>query len=140
MSTSERFHLCNVAEVQEGRCRVYSVGDDEVGVVRVEGELRAFRNVCPHHGAPICVGPVSGTMLPSEPGEYMYGLEGRIITCPWHAWQFDLLSGRTAFDVDRRRLIQFPLELDGDELYVLLPRRPLGPAPGGPSQERGGAK
>jgi nitrite reductase/ring-hydroxylating ferredoxin subunit len=59
-------------------------------------------------------------MLPSGPGQYVYGLEGRILSCPWHKWQFDLETGRSVFETDRRRLIGYELEIENDDLYVLV--------------------
>ena len=57
--------------------------DREIGIYRSsDGSLRAFRNFCPHRGAPVCQGEVRGTMLPSEPDVLDYGLEGRVLRCP----------------------------------------------------------
>jgi nitrite reductase (NADH) small subunit len=69
-----------------------------VAVFNVEGQVFAFSNHCPHHGGPLCHGRISGAVLPSQPYEYRYGREGRILTCPWHGWEFDIESGRTIFD------------------------------------------
>jgi nitrite reductase (NADH) small subunit len=64
----------------------------------VGGDLFALENRCAHHGGPLCHGRVSGALLPSAPGEYRYGREGRVVTCPWHGWEYDLETGRTLFD------------------------------------------
>ena len=71
----------------------------------------AVRNWCPHKGAPLCKGPVTGTMLPSEPGAYKWGMEGAVIRCPWHGWEFDLRSGTTLFGTDRRKLIRYEVSV-----------------------------
>ena len=31
---------------------------------------------------------------------YIYGLENRIIRCPWHNWEFDITTGKVAFIPD----------------------------------------
>jgi nitrite reductase/ring-hydroxylating ferredoxin subunit len=69
-----------------------------VAVFNVAGELFALGNRCPHHGGPLCRGRVSGALLPAEPYEYRWGREDRVLTCPWHGWQFDLESGQALFD------------------------------------------
>lgn len=118
-----RHHVGSASAIREGSCHIVAVADEEIGIYRIDGVIRAIRNYCPHRGAPICKGLVSGTMLPSDPGEFVYGLDGQVLACPWHKWQFDLVTGRSLFDVDRRRLIQYEVEVDGDELYVCVPER-----------------
>ena len=49
---------------------VITVGRQSIGVLNIEGEFFALRNHCPHQGAPLCLGMISGTTLPGEPYEY----------------------------------------------------------------------
>jgi 3-phenylpropionate/trans-cinnamate dioxygenase ferredoxin subunit len=90
--------VCSEAELPAGARRVVSVGGRSIGVFNVGGALYAVRNACPHQGARLCEGTVGGTMLPSDPCEYRYGLEGRVLRCPWHGWEFDLETGEKLFD------------------------------------------
>ena len=46
----------------------------------------------------MCVGHIQGIMLPSDPGEYLYGRDGEIVRCPWHGWEFDITNGKSVFD------------------------------------------
>jgi len=39
------------------------------------------------------LGRLSGTTLPSQPYEYIYGRAGLVLRCPWHGWEFDLETG-----------------------------------------------
>ena len=68
-----------------------------VAVYNVGGRVFATNNNCPHYGGPLCHGRISGTALASPPHEYRYGREGRVLTCPWHGWEFDIESGQTLF-------------------------------------------
>lgn len=43
----------------------------------VEGEVRAWEAFCPHMQGPLFQGSLSGPA----------------VTCPWHAWRYDLRSG-----------------------------------------------
>jgi len=73
--------------------RVARVGDREIGVVLGPGgELRALRNRCPHHGAPLCLGDVVGRLEAPAPGTYVLS-EQAVLRCPWHGWEFDLETG-----------------------------------------------
>jgi 3-phenylpropionate/trans-cinnamate dioxygenase ferredoxin subunit len=69
------------------------LGGREVGVVldRATNMPVGFRNRCPHHGAPLCLGRVR-QRIGGGPGSYT--LEGeRVLRCPWHGWEFDLETG-----------------------------------------------
>jgi nitrite reductase (NADH) small subunit len=57
-------------------------------------------------------------MLPSEPGTFVYGLQNRVIRCPWHNWEFDLVTGRSLFTNDRRRLSRVALTVANDWINV----------------------
>lgn len=114
----------SVGEFPVGRMRLVDVVHRSIGVVNVGGSFYAVLNVCPHELAPVCEGAVSGTMLPSDRGEASYGLEGRILRCPWHGYEFDLSNGgRAAFTRFRGRLRMFDVTVEDDRVYVDVPRR-----------------
>ena len=106
-------------DVVPGRCHLVSVGKLELGLFRVEDGVVAYRNICPHAGAPICQGRISGTTLPSAVYQYEYGLERQILRCPWHGWEFDLATGAHLVDADCR-LRSYPVIEEGGEVFVLL--------------------
>jgi 3-phenylpropionate/trans-cinnamate dioxygenase ferredoxin subunit len=87
-----------LAELPPGTSTTVKAFGTTVAVFNVEGQVFALSNHCPHHGGPLCHGRISGAVLPSQPYEYRYGREGRVLTCPWHGWEFDIESGRTIFD------------------------------------------
>jgi nitrite reductase/ring-hydroxylating ferredoxin subunit len=54
----ERIRLCGADEIGEGRARGFDLdgeGEDTIFVVRVGGRLSAWRNQCPHQGAPMAL-------------------------------------------------------------------------------------
>jgi 3-phenylpropionate/trans-cinnamate dioxygenase ferredoxin subunit len=93
VSERRRVPVCRADELSAGESRLATVEGVEVGVFNLGDRLVAYRNHCPHQGAPVCRGRVGGTTLPSAPGEYVFGRHGRVLHCPWHGWQFDLESG-----------------------------------------------
>jgi nitrite reductase/ring-hydroxylating ferredoxin subunit len=52
-------------------------------------------------------------------------MAGRVLTCPWHKWQFDLTTGRTVSDFDRRRLISYPVLRRDGMVYLSIPSSQL---------------
>lgn len=85
--------VCALEDVTPGAARIVTVGGREIGLFNVEGRIYAVRNSCPHRAAPLCLGRLSGTTLPSEPYDYIYGRAGLVLRCPWHGWEFDLTTG-----------------------------------------------
>jgi len=112
-----------VEEFPLGSVKLVKIGRLELGVFNIDNELYAYRNYCPHKAAPVCLGRVGSTMLPSNRGEFIIVNEGRVLTCPHHRWEFDLTTGRTVFDTDRRRLIRYSVERESDGVYVSVPAR-----------------
>ncbi|TVY07524.1 Rieske (2Fe-2S) protein [Paenibacillus cremeus] len=93
--------IASTNEILPGQKKIVSLEGISIGVFNVNGAYFAIKNSCPHQQAPLCVGKVSGTTLPSKPGEFLYGREGEVIRCPWHGWEFDLTNGHSLFDPNR---------------------------------------
>lgn len=78
-----------------GQRAVFDLGVDSVVVVRGEdGVLRAFHNVCPHRGHPLCDGLGKGASL----------------VCPYHRWTFGL-DGRLTRRADEEQFDGEPVAL-----------------------------
>ncbi len=70
--------VANVADCPPGSCMELAVAGRIVAIFNVDGDFHALDGVCPHQGGPLGKGQ----------------LEGQIVTCPWHGWQFDVRSGQ----------------------------------------------
>src|SRR5690348_6568667 len=82
------------SELTVGGRRLVTVGRREIAVLNVDGALYALYNRCPHTRAPLIAGLIGGTNLPSEVGTIRRGMGGRVLQCPWHHFEFDLVTGR----------------------------------------------
>lgn len=76
--------VARIEEIPERRGLCVQVAGIDVGVFVVEGAVYAIENRCPHAGDPLSEGT----------------LEGRIVTCPAHGWQFDVSTGFRPSDGD----------------------------------------
>jgi nitrite reductase/ring-hydroxylating ferredoxin subunit len=114
-----RYYAGALADIPETGGRIVMIKGMEIGLFRVNGQLVAWRNMCPHAGAPVCKGPVCGTKLPSLVYEYEYGMEHEVLRCPWHGWEFHLTSGEHLAG-SNMKLRGFPVETEGDHVYVIL--------------------
>ena len=104
--------VCAADELPPGTRRIVTVGARSIGVFNVGGRYYALRNVCPHQGAPLCRGPLTGTTLPGPPGSYRYAREGEILRCPWHGWEFDVTNGRSVFNPHAVRVRKYPVAVE----------------------------
>ncbi len=113
-----RIKVSRVSEIPAGESKIVRVGENEIGIFNVNGRYVALQNRCPHQGAPLCRGQITGTNLPSKPGDYSWDRDGEIIRCPWHGWEFDLLSGCALAD-ESIQVKTFPVEVEGED-FVLI--------------------
>lgn len=85
----------------------------------MNGSYYALRNVCVHNQGPVCLGRVSGTYLPSNPDEYRPGLEGQVLRCPWHGWEFNITTGENLINPNLK-LKSYPVSIEDDNVMVEL--------------------
>ena len=104
-----------VSEIPPGERKIVEVNGRSIGVFNVNGTYYALRSSCPHQAAPLCLGPVTGTNLPSAPGEYKWARDGEIIRCPWHGWEFDITTGRSIFNPHRMRVKAYEVTVERGE-------------------------
>ena len=103
-----RHVVAPVAEIPPGGRRLVEANGKRVVVFNLSGEFFALSDRCPHQGGSLAAGPVMGLVESPCPGEYSYGRAGEIIRCPWHAWEFDIRTGKSRFDPRRMKVRAFP--------------------------------
>src|SRR5919109_5143101 len=106
MTVVERAQRHRVASLEELRAAgrlVVSVGGHTICLLAEGDAVHAVDNRCPHMGFPLHRGSISDGIL----------------TCHWHHARFDLCTGGT-FDQWADELRRFPVEIDGNDIYVDL--------------------
>jgi len=95
-----------LSELAEGtRAKVY-LGNQQVAIFNVGGELFAINNRCPHARGPLCEGTVHDGANPS-------------VTCPWHKADFDLRTGAVIDGPIRTPVESYAVRV-GDDGYVYI--------------------
>ncbi len=107
----KRVTVCAANELQPGQRRIVEVPPHSIGVFNIDGKFHAIRNVCPHYGAPLCQGSVHATHKPADVHQYEVALQGRVLRCPWHGWEFDIPTGKGLYDKNSR-VMTYPVEVD----------------------------
>ncbi len=108
----------SVDDVRRDGCRVVEVDGRPVGVISVGDDFYAVSDRCPHMGASMCTGSLSGTLVASDPHELVYGMDQRVLRCPWHGWEFDLDSGRSLLEPRRFGLRTFRVTQEDGQVVL----------------------
>mgnify|MGYP006266640053 CR=1 FL=1 len=66
-------------QLWDGEMEAYDIGDTEVLLLKVNGEIRAFDGICPHQSVSLVEGE----------------FEDGMVTCRAHEWRFDALTGES---------------------------------------------
>ena len=102
--------VAKVAEVPEGEMRI--VCDGLAVVTRVEGQLHAFGNACPHAGGAL--------------GEGL--LKGCVVKCPWHAGRWDVRTGQALTLLETTPIPIFDVRVVDDDIEIRLDDRAVAAA------------
>jgi nitrite reductase (NADH) small subunit len=127
-ATETEYFVALLEDLPLHRIHRVQIGGRDVGIIRTADGVHAIGNRCPHQGAPMCLGHVTGTMVSSEADEYVYGHDGLVVQCPWHAYEFHIDTGRSVGGVVRGRVPVFTATVRDGRVYCSLTR----PNPGGP--------
>jgi toluene monooxygenase system ferredoxin subunit len=93
--------VCGVDDLWIGDMDAFLIGGKQVLLVNVEGAFKAYANVCPHQDIPLVEGK----------------LEGCVLTCRAHHWQFDVTNG-LSINPANQRLVEYPVRIVGDMVEI----------------------
>lgn len=106
-----RHIVAAVDEIPPGGRKIVTVAGLSIGIFNLGGEFFALRNRCPHQGGPLCEGKTWGALQARVPGQVEYSRAGEILTCPWHAWEFDIRTGQSWCDPARLRVRRYAVRV-----------------------------
>lgn len=117
----KKLTVAHSEELEPGKSKLINVEGINIALFNVDGKLYGFQNECPHMGAPMLYGNITGTMLPCEPHTYEYGCDHEILRCPWHGWEFDMNTGRSLYDSKKgSRIRTFKVMRENDSIIVYI--------------------
>ena len=98
---AEFVKVATLSELAAGTCKPVEAGGRVIALFNVDGNVYALDNTCLHRGGPLGQGV----------------LEGTVVTCPWHGWQYDVTTGKVkqnpAVGVDC-----YKIEVRGEDIFV----------------------
>jgi nitrite reductase/ring-hydroxylating ferredoxin subunit len=96
--------LATLDELPAGSAREVEFEGRVYALFNVHGVISVIDGICPHQGGPLAEGTVEGT----------------IVTCPWHGWQFDIRSGSTPLGSKIKQTV-YEVRIEGHDVLVGVP-------------------
>lgn len=78
-----------------------NVEGKEIAIFKVSDQFFAIENNCSHRGGPLSEGD----------------LDGNVVTCPWHGFQFDVMTGNCATQSAFKQS-KYNVQLKDDEIWI----------------------
>jgi nitrite reductase/ring-hydroxylating ferredoxin subunit len=69
--------ICGADQLWDGEMECFRAGDTAILLLKINGQFHAYQGHCPHQGAALAEGE----------------LDGGLITCAAHRWQFNATNG-----------------------------------------------
>jgi NAD(P)H-dependent nitrite reductase small subunit len=88
-------------DIKPGGSRSVMIGRREIAIFRIGDEFYAIDNSCSHYGAALCTGWV----------------KDKVVTCPWHCWQFDVTNGN-CLTVPSRGIGSYPVRIEEGSIQI----------------------
>jgi len=95
--------VAQTSEIPSGQGKCVEVDGKRIAIFNVDGSYYAIDDVCPHQGGPLGEGE----------------LNGKVVTCPWHGWEYDVSTGVNSDDPEVKQE-QFEVKVDGDDILVAV--------------------
>lgn len=119
-----RHKVCRLDELAVGQLTPAKLGRAKILLTRLPtGEVRAFPSRCPHQGADLEYGSITGFSEGDRPNEISIIKPDEIVRCPWHGFEYCLSTGHSTVVGNahcKLRLRLLDVELDGEEVVVVL--------------------
>jgi len=89
------------SDVAPGAVHEVQVEGKAIALANLAGKFFAINNTCLHRGGPLGEG----------------SLQDKIVTCPWHGWEYDVTNGKLVQNPSLS-VACYPTEVRGDEVFV----------------------
>lgn len=89
--------------VAPGSCIAVEANGRQIALFNVDGSLYALDNTCLHRGGPLGEGD----------------LDGSVVTCPWHGWQYDVHTGQKCGDPSIG-VARYDVKVEGGAIFVAI--------------------
>jgi nitrite reductase/ring-hydroxylating ferredoxin subunit len=100
--------VCHLNSLRENQGRRFIINETEVAVFKIDGEVFAMYNICPHQQTALIYDGI---------------IEDGCVVCPAHGWMFDLRTGKKPSGGNGLQI--YPVEVVNDEVYIKVTQKEL---------------
>ena len=93
--------VASTSDLKPGTAMTVVANGKDIALYKVGGKIYATDNTCIHQGGPR--------------GEGI--LEGEVISCPWHMWEYNVCTGEKVGN-NSIKVTTFPVEVEGTDIKV----------------------
>jgi nitrite reductase/ring-hydroxylating ferredoxin subunit len=97
-------YVGSVEEIPVGERKIIQIDDLSIGIFHHQDRWLALHNHCSHRGGPVATGE----------------LDGDVLICPWHGFEYNLLTGKLLVD-PAVGLTTYPVLIQNDQVFVSVP-------------------
>jgi nitrite reductase/ring-hydroxylating ferredoxin subunit len=117
----KRHSVCSVDDVVADKMKPVQIGRATVLLTRLaSGDIRAVASRCPHQGASLEHGCVTGRTEGTRSNELHLVDPGSVLRCPWHGFEFDLVTGHALVEKAGLKLRAYPVEIENGQVVVVV--------------------
>ena len=121
--TSNEHDVGDATDYVPGTVYGIEVAGRTLAIARHGDRFFAVHDTCPHQGASLSKGSLTGDVLPCQVGGTpQFERDGEVLRCPWHGWQFDLKTGRSLVDPEHTRIRSYPVRVEENRVIVAIGR------------------
>jgi 3-phenylpropionate/trans-cinnamate dioxygenase ferredoxin component len=95
--------VAGLSDLAAGSCKAVEVEGKTIALFNVDGVVFALDNTCLHQGGPL--------------GEGM--LEGDVVTCPWHMWEYNVRTGEKV-GTPSMKVTRYEVRVEGNDIKVAV--------------------
>lgn len=118
-TVANRHYVTDEDLLEEGQRVIREISGREVAVFNIDDEYYAIGNYCPHMGGPCAEGVVMGFFSRDDSDNLTYTEERKVVSCPWHGWEFDIATGEE-LAYSKKRLLTYDVAVEGGSIYVIV--------------------
>ena len=89
------------SDITAEKPQIVEVDGKQIALFRSGKNIYAINNICPHQGGPLGEGFLDGTE----------------VTCPWHAWAFDVRTGACQ-TIPKVKQKTFKVKIKNEDVWI----------------------
>jgi nitrite reductase/ring-hydroxylating ferredoxin subunit len=90
-----------LSQLPPGGMMPADIGGRRIAVCNVAGTVHAIDAICPHRGGPL----------------YEGALHDNWVVCPWHAWEFDCVTGSNDYNPNLKQET-YAVKVENGDIFV----------------------